>query len=82
VTLEGDREEVRLEQIIEVEGARRPQAGSAPHVLSQAWIYVTSSDAPDRAELERLDELRVLWEDEFASATGGLGAVQTELTNF
>ena len=71
-------ESITIDQIIAAEGPRVPSA--AEPVLRQAWLYVhTDGEEPDPDAIDYLEELRGTWEQSFAAATGGRGAVGTDL---
>ncbi len=74
--VEATVESVSIGQIIAAEGERSP--GSTAAQLRQAWVYVIYDDDDVRAsDLERLELMRAAWHDHYATATRGLGSVQT-----
>lgn len=73
-------ESITIDQVVAVEGPRVPSAADAPKQLRQAWLYVhTDVEDPDLEAIEYLEQVRVTWEQRFATATGGRGSIRTDL---
>ena len=80
VTFNGTKREVLIADIIEVEGARVPNADESPRVHRQAFVYVVGNGReanPDH--VTRLDTIRRQWEPFFAAATDDRMRVETRL---
>ena len=80
VTFNGTRREVLIADVIEVEGARVPNADESPRVHRQAFVYVVGNGReanPD--QVARLDTIRGQWEPFFAAATDDRMRVETRL---
>ncbi len=80
VTFNGTKREVLIADIIEVEGARVPNADESPRVHRQAFVYVVGNGReanPDH--VTRLDTIRRQWEPFFATATDNRMRVETRL---
>ena len=70
VTFNGTRRDVRIEDIIAINGDRVPSSSSAPREHRQAFIYVTSAGrTADAAQVDKLDRIRRAWEEFFLQAT-------------
>ena len=73
----GTRRDVALQQLIEVEGPRKPTTAFSQKGFRVVFALVTEDDRePTTAETAKLDELRTLLTRNFALATGGRGGVQ------
>ena len=80
VTFNGTKREVLIADVIEIEGARVPNADDAPRVHRQAFVYVVGKGReanPDH--VTRLDTIRRQWEPFFAAATDDRMRVETRL---
>ena len=72
VTFNGTRRDVRIEDIVAIHGPRLPRAADAPRLHRQAFIYVTSAGrTADASQVEKLDRIRLAWEEFFLQATDG-----------
>jgi hypothetical protein len=70
VTFNGTRRDVRIEDIIAINGDRLPSSSSAPREHRQAFIYVTSAGrTADAGQVDKLDRIRRAWEEFFLQAT-------------
>lgn len=70
---------VTIQNVINQMGPRIPDANSAPHTFSMAFILVVpggTSVAPH--DLEKIDDFRVQWEEFFNIETAGVGTMTTE----
>ena len=80
VTFSGTRREVLIEDIIEVEGARVPDADESPRVQRQAFVYVVRGGRdPNPDHVAKLDRIRQQWEPFFSAATDDRMRVETRL---
>jgi hypothetical protein len=80
VTLTGQRKNVLLDDIVRVEGPRRPDFASAPKEFRQAFILLYLPGSPPTAEdLSRLETVRVRWEAFFREQTLGRANILTTL---
>lgn len=70
VTLRGTRRDVSIDDVIAVLGPRTPSVAESPRVWRQAFLYiVTGGREVDPAEVEKMDRIRVAWEQFFSRAT-------------
>ena len=80
VTFNGTRREVLIQDIIEVEGPRAPDADESPRVHKQAFVYVVGSGREaNPSRIEKLDRIRQQWEPFFSEATDNRMQVETRL---
>jgi hypothetical protein len=80
VSLQGQRVDVSIDQIIAAEGPRVPAANKAPHSFNMAFIVVgPPGEAPSDDAIAHVDRIRAAWEPYFAQATDGRGSVHTAL---
>ena len=80
VTFNGTRRDVRLQDIIDVMGARQPGTADAPKVWRQAFIYVVGGGrTAEQAQIDKLDRIRAAWETFYSEATERRGRVDTRL---
>jgi len=80
VTFDGTRRDVLIEDVIAVEGDRRPSVAESPKVHRQAFVYVVSQDATTAADqVEKVNRIRSAWETFFSAATEGHGRAETRL---
>lgn len=80
VTVRADAVEISIDQVVEVEGLRDPDAGFTAENIRQAWIYV--QEAGERTDSRAIDRLRVLasqWSAEFGRMTRGRGSISIDL---
>ena len=80
VTFSGIRRNVTIDDVIAVLGPRTPSAARSPREFRQAFIYVVAPGrTADPFALEKLDRIRMAW-DQFASAaTDSRMRVETRL---
>ena len=72
VTFNGTRRDVRIEDIVAINGDRIPSSAAAPREHRQAFIYVTSAGrTADPGQVDKLDRIRRAWEEFFLQATDG-----------
>ena len=80
VTFNGTRRDVLIQDVIEVEGPRIPNADESPRVHRQAFIYVVGAGrTADPDDVAALDTIRRQWEPWFGEATDGRMRVETRL---
>jgi hypothetical protein len=81
VTFSGVRRDVTIDDVIAVLGPRTPSAAHSQREFRQAFIYVVAPGrTADPLALEKLDRIRMAW-DQFASAaTGSRMRVETRLS--
>ena len=80
VTFRGTRRNVTIDEIISSTGRRVPSAAVSKRDYRQAFVYVTSSGrAADAAAVEKLDRIRVAWEQFLSAATDSRMRVDTRL---
>jgi hypothetical protein len=80
VTFDGTRRDVLIQDVIDVEGDRRPAAAESSKIHRQAFIYVVSQGSSAAADqVQKVDRIRSEWERFFAAATEGHGRVETRL---
>jgi hypothetical protein len=80
VSLSGTKQQVLLDDILKVEGAREPSFETSPKEFRQAWILLYRSGArPSNDLIRQVESVRVAWEAFFRQMTLGRGAVLTTL---
>ncbi len=80
VTFNGTKREVLIADVIEIEGARVPNADDAPRVHRQAFVYVVGNGREANSDhVTKLDTIRRQWEPFFAAATENRMRVETRL---
>jgi len=80
VTFTGTRRDVLIQDITAIHGPRIPAASESPKVHRQAFVYVVGAGREaDQAQIERLNTIRVMWEDFFLGATNGRMRAETRL---
>lgn len=79
VSFRGSRKDVSIEDVIAAIGPRIPPAGQAPNRFRQAFIFVAVGEAPDPADIQRVDRFRGAWEPHFQRATDDRATVGTQL---
>ena len=68
VTFTGTRRDVTIDDVIAVMGPRTPSAADSPREFRQAFVYVVAPGrTADPVAIEKLDRIRMAW-DQFASA--------------
>jgi len=81
VTFSGTRRSVTIDDVIAVHGQRAPSAAESPRVYRQAFIYVVSAGGTvDPAAIEKLDRIRVAWDQFFSAATDSRMRAETRLS--
>ncbi len=80
VTFNGTRRDVLIQDVIEVEGPRIPDADESPRVQRQAFLYVVRGGRdPNPDHVARLDRIRLQWESFFSGATDNRMRAETRL---
>jgi hypothetical protein len=70
VTFRGTRRDVTIDDVIAELGPRTPSAAESPRVWHQAFLYVvTGGRELDPAQADKVDRIRVEWEQFFSRAT-------------
>jgi hypothetical protein len=70
VTFRGTRRDVTVDDVIAELGPRTPSAAESPRVWHQAFLYVvTGGRELDPAQADKVDRIRVEWEQFFSRAT-------------
>jgi hypothetical protein len=81
VTFSGTRRTVTIDDVIAVHGQRAPSAADSPRVYRQAFIYVVSAGGTvDPAAIEKLDRIRVAWDQFFSAATDSRMRAETRVS--
>ncbi|MEA2602532.1 MAG: hypothetical protein QOF89_3524 [Acidobacteriota bacterium] len=79
-TIQGNRIDLTIGDIIAAEGPRVPAAAKAPHSFKMAFILVAQADQfPSEDSIAKVDRIRAAWEPYFAQAVDGHGTVSTAL---
>jgi hypothetical protein len=79
VEIHGARKDIRIADIVAANGARRPDAASAPKVFRQAFIYLVSQTRESSDELNKIERIRTAWETFFSDSTDGRGTMISRL---
>ncbi|MEJ7605430.1 MAG: hypothetical protein WKF37_04000 [Bryobacteraceae bacterium] len=80
VAFDGNRRDVRIEEIIQAEGRRTPDHTVAQRKFRFAFIAVTGNGAdPTEQELQQIEVYRRNFEEFFARASGGRAQAETSL---
>ncbi|HEV8396959.1 MAG TPA: hypothetical protein VGQ37_21910 [Vicinamibacterales bacterium] len=80
VTFTGTRRNVTIDDIIAVHGRRNPSAADSPRVYRQAFVYIVSPGTTvDPAAVQKIDRIRVAWDQFFSQATDSRMRAETRL---
>ena len=79
IEIRGTRKDVRIADIVAANGARRPDAASAPKVFRQAFLYLVSQTRESGDELNKIERIRAAWETFFGESTAGRGTMIARL---
>ena len=80
VGFRGDRQEVRIEDIMAVNGARIPNAESSQKDFRTAFILLAQGEeGPTLDEIEKVEAVRLYWAPFFHSAANNLGTMISTL---
>lgn len=81
VTFNGTRRDVTIDDVISVVGERVPSSAESARVYRQAFVYVVSAGrTADPAMIDKLDRIRVAWDQFFSAATDSRMRADTRLT--
>jgi hypothetical protein len=81
VKFKGNPIPVTIEDIIAVNGPRRPSARGAQTNFRHLFVLITKSDKPATPEeIAYLETVRSLWAEYFNTATGGVATIDTVLS--
>jgi len=80
VTFSGSRININMEQILQANGPRIPNASASQKHFKQAWILLIRSEQPENGFVERLDKIRIAFESFFHEQTGNHGIIDTTLS--
>ena len=73
---------VTVQNVINQNGARVPDANSAPHSFIMQFILVVPQGTTIAAhDMEKIDDFRVQWQEFFSVETAGVGTMVTEVTS-
>ncbi len=80
VTFNGTRRDVLIQDVVAALGPRVPSAAASPRLHRQAFVYLLSAGRTlDRAQVEKIDRIRLAWEGFFSRATDGRMRAETRL---
>ncbi len=81
VTFSGRRRNVAIDDVIAVLGRRVPSAAESPRVYRQAFVYVVSAGkTAEPSAVQKVDRIRVAWDQFFSQATGSRMRAETRLS--
>jgi hypothetical protein len=81
VTFSGTKRTVTIDDIIAAAGRRSPSAADSPRVYRQAFVYIASpASTVDPAALEKIDRIRVAWDQFFSRATDSRMRAETRVS--
>ena len=81
VTFSGTKRTLTIDDIIAVAGTRTPSAADSPRVYRQAFVYIASAGSSiDPAAIDKLDRIRVAWDQFFSRATDSRMRADTRLS--
>jgi uncharacterized protein (TIGR03437 family) len=82
ITVNGTRQNVTINQIIDANGARNPDVSSAPKNFRAAVVLlVQSGQQPTAATLNKITRYRLAWESYFYQSTDSLATINTGLAD-
>jgi len=82
VTLNGTKQTVTIDQIIQANGPRSPGAAAAPKSFRSAVVLlVKQGTQPSAATLSKVTRFRLAWESYFGQSTDYLGSFNTGLSD-
>ncbi|HKQ80222.1 MAG TPA: hypothetical protein VJ810_41400 [Blastocatellia bacterium] len=82
VTVNGVRQNVTINQIIQSNGARNPDSTNAPKNFRAAVVLLTQQGSqPSAATIEKITRFRLAWESYFRQSTDSLGSINTGLAD-
>ena len=81
VTFSGIKRTVTIDDVIAVTGTRTPTAAESPRVYRQAFVYIASPGSTiDPAAVEKIDRIRVAWDQFFSRATDSRMRAETRVS--
>ena len=82
VTVNGVRQNVTINQIIQANGPRLPDSTTAPKSFRAAVVLLTRQGTqPSAATLDKITRYRLAWESYFKQSTDSLGLINTGLAD-
>ena len=79
-TVRAEKNVISIDQVIAAMGPRLPLVSESQRSFSTAFILVVPSGAQPRGEdLNKVEEIRLQWEEHFRKATGGRATMSTTL---
>ncbi|HWQ35891.1 MAG TPA: IPT/TIG domain-containing protein [Blastocatellia bacterium] len=82
INVNGTKQTVTIDQIIQQNGARIPDANTSPKNFRAAVVLLTrAGTTPSQASLNKLARLRLAWESYFAQSTDYKGTINTGLAD-
>ena len=75
----GARKDVTIADIVAANGARRPDAASAPKTFRQAFVYLVAGTPETSDDLQKLEAIRAAWEAFFSDSTDRRGTMIARL---
>jgi uncharacterized protein (TIGR03437 family) len=82
VTVNGVRQNVTINQIIQANGARQPDSTTAPKSFRAAVVLLTRQGTqPSAATLDKITRYRLAWESYFGQSTDFIGSINTGLAD-
>ena len=80
VGFRGDKQEIRIEDIISINGQRIPDAGSSQKDFRTAFILLAmGEEGPTPDEIDKVETVRLYWPPFFHRAAGNLATVTSTL---
>jgi hypothetical protein len=80
VTFSGTKRTVSIDDVIAAVGRRIPSTAESPRVYRQAFVYVVSwGNTVDPAAIEKVDRIRIAWDQFFSAATDSRMRAETRL---
>lgn len=70
VTIRGTRVNVRLQDLLNREGARVPNSAASQKKFREAFIFFTKKTAPSQADLAKVEKIRTMWVAFWKKQTG------------
>ena len=81
VTFSGTRRNVTIDDVVAIHGDRSPSAAASPRVYRQAFVYIVSAGGTvDAAAIQKIDRIRVAWDQFFSRATDSRMRAETRLS--
>ena len=75
------RRNVTIDDVVAAHGDRSPSAADSPRVHRQAFVYIVSAGSTvDAAAIQKVDRIRVAWDQFFSRATDSRMRAETRLS--